>query len=110
MADLELNNPAFTCGHCRFTTMLIGDWSVEDGRLVFRAAPEPQPGRGPDLESCCEASEVVTFDRIVTHYTDWGEITGADLEALRRTAARAYWGNGAPIPEPHGDIPDAARG
>src|ERR1035441_7885100 len=56
---LEIDNPSVQCGHCRFGARLTGVWSVEDGRLVFRADADPQPRRGPDLSSCCESSPVV---------------------------------------------------
>jgi hypothetical protein len=51
---LEIDNPLATCGGCRFTTALGGTWSVEDGRLVFRAALDPLARRGPGMGSCCE--------------------------------------------------------
>ena len=51
---LEIENPLATCGGCRFTTALGGTWSVEDGRLVFRAALDPLARRGPSMGSCCE--------------------------------------------------------
>jgi hypothetical protein len=53
---LEIENPLATCGYCRFTSELSGTWSVEDGRLVFRAALNPLTRRGPSLGSCCEGS------------------------------------------------------
>lgn len=82
---LEIGNPSATCGHCRFMTALAGEWSVEDGRLVFRAAADPQPRRGPDLESCGESAErVAEFERITV---DGEELTAAQVAALRATAA-----------------------
>ena len=80
---LEIENPLASCGHCRFTSMLAGKWSVEDGRLVFRADPDPQPGRGPDLEGCCEDTECGEFAR-VTAGDD--ELTAEQVAALRKTA------------------------
>jgi hypothetical protein len=51
---LEIENPLATCGGCRFTTALGGTWSVEDGRLVFRAMLDPLARRGPSMGGCCE--------------------------------------------------------
>lgn len=51
---LEIENPLATCGGCRFTTALDGAWSVEDGRLVFRAMLNPLTRRGPSMGTCCE--------------------------------------------------------
>jgi hypothetical protein len=89
---LEIGAPIAKCGHCRFGSALIGRWSVEGGRLVWRADPDPQPGRGPDLTSCCESSPVITFKRIVvTEGADWAErdLGAEDVTALRATAAEA---------------------
>jgi hypothetical protein len=85
---LELEAPSATCGSCRFTTALTGTWSVEDGRLVWRAAPDPQPRRGPDFTSCCEGSDCGDFERVAT---DWGsgELSSEDVQAIRRAAAAA---------------------
>ena len=51
---LEIENPLAACGGCRFTTALSGTWSVEDGRLVFRAMLNPLARRGPGMGTCCE--------------------------------------------------------
>jgi hypothetical protein len=51
---LEIESPLATCGDCRFTTALDGAWSVEDGRLVFRARLNPLTRRGPSMGTCCE--------------------------------------------------------
>jgi hypothetical protein len=51
---LEIENPLAACGGCRFTRALRGTWSVEDGRLVFRAALNPLAGRGPSMGTCGE--------------------------------------------------------
>jgi hypothetical protein len=67
-------------------TTLTGEWSVEDGRLVFRAAADPQPRRGPDLESCCESDPVISFERITCGYPEQ-ELTGEQIAALRASAA-----------------------
>ena len=80
---LEIDGPVATCGHCRFTTALTGRFSVEDGLLVWRAAPDPQPRRGPDLAGCCESSPVIDFEFIAVD----GENLGAEqVAALRETA------------------------
>ena len=41
--SLEIEGPSATCGHCRFTSALAGTFSVEDGLLVWRGAPDVQP-------------------------------------------------------------------
>jgi hypothetical protein len=83
---LEIEGPAATCSHCRFTTALTGRFSVEDGLLVWRGGADLQPGRGPDLESCCESDPVVSFDRVEV---DGEALTGEQVEALRQSAAQA---------------------
>jgi hypothetical protein len=84
---LEIENPHAVCGHCRFTTELSGEWSVEDGRLVFRAYPDPQPRRGPDLESCCETDPVIEFEHVTAGRN---ELPAEQVEALRTTARRTW--------------------
>lgn len=83
---LEIGNPSATCGHCRFMTELTGEWSAEDGRLVFRAAAHPQPRRGPDLESCCESDPVIKFEHITCGFPEQ-ELTAEQIAALRASAA-----------------------
>ena len=83
---LEISNPAATCGHCRFMTELTGEWSVENGRLVFRAAADPQPRRGPDLNGCGESSEVTRFERITCGWPEL-ELTAGQIAELRAAAA-----------------------
>lgn len=82
---LEISNPSATCGHCRFMTELTGEWSVESGRLVFRAAADPQPRRGPDLESCCESDPVIRFEHVTCGYPE-RELTGQEADEIRSTA------------------------
>lgn len=83
---LEIEGPIAHCGDCRFATALRGKFSVEDGRLVWRADPDPQPGRGPDLDYCGESREAVTF----RHVTVDGELLAdEDVAALRATARAA---------------------
>lgn len=83
---LEIEHPRAECGHCRFTAALSGKFTVEDGRLVWRGDPDVQPGRGPDLVSCCESDPVAEFEFIVAG----GErLPAEDVEALRATARAA---------------------
>ena len=83
---LEIEGPSASCGHCRFMSALSGKWSVEDGRLVWRADADPQPRRGPDLVSCYESSPVVEFGAVTVDGEDLG---GEDIAALRATAEYA---------------------
>ncbi len=83
---LEIEGPAATCGHCRFTTALTGRFSVEDGLLVWRGDADLQPRRGPDLESCCESNPVVNFERIEA---DGESLTSEQVGTLRQSAAEA---------------------
>lgn len=83
---LEIEGPQAMCSYCRFTAALRGRFSAEDGLLVWRAAPDPQPGRGPDLESCCEESGCGDFDRITA---DGEDLTSEEITALRAAAAGA---------------------
>lgn len=87
-AKLELESPVFTCGHCRFSTALAGHWTIEHGRLVFRADADPQPRRGPDLHYCGESRETASFTSIVT---DTDQVfTGDVLAGLQKVAERAH--------------------
>ena len=85
---LQLEGPSATCGGCRFMSALTGKWSVEEGRLVWRAEPDPQPRRGPDLETCCESDRCPPggFEYITA---DGEELSTEDMAALRVTAADA---------------------
>jgi hypothetical protein len=83
---LTIENPLAVCGHCRFTTALDGEWAVEDGRLVFRAAGAPLDRRGPGLESCCESDPVVEFRHIEV---DGKRLSGEDTATLRATMREA---------------------
>jgi hypothetical protein len=86
---LGIAAPTAQCGHCGFTSYLQGAWSVENGRLVFRAAADPLEHRGPDFSSCCESDPVVQFRRIVTE----GEpLTDEQVAALRASAESADHG------------------
>lgn len=83
---LDIEGPTATCGDCGFQTRLSGEWSVEDGRLVWRGDADLQPGRGPDLNGCCESREIAEF-RIVT--VDDKELSAEDVAALRQSASEA---------------------
>lgn len=83
---LEIDAPLAACGHCRFTSALSGTWSVEDGRLVFRAALGPLRRRGPDFESCCESDPAIQFERITV---DGEPLTGEQVAVLRASARSA---------------------
>ena len=75
--------------------MLSGAFSVEDGLLVWRAAPDPQPRRGPDLSSCCESDPVINFKYVTV---DGVDLSGEQVAALRETAAQAQAVPGQPVP------------
>ena len=83
---LEIESPLVQCGHCRFATGLKGAWSVEDGRLVFRAAADPLRGRGPDYDSCGESDPVIEFERVTV---DGEPLADEQVAQLRRTAQEA---------------------
>jgi hypothetical protein len=83
---LILEPPSFTCSHCRFSSHVKGNWSVENGRLVFLAEEDPQPRRGPDLDGCCEGNDCGEFASIITEGREHQVIRGTELEVLRRTA------------------------
>lgn len=55
-ATLEIEAPLARCGRCGYVQALSGTWSVEDGRLVFRADADPLRRRGPDYRGCSESS------------------------------------------------------
>ena len=83
---LEISHPSVTCGHCRFQSALDGEFTVEDGRLTWRASPDPQPRRGPDFLSCCESSPVIRFEHIDA---DGKDLSDAEITTLRDTAEKA---------------------
>jgi hypothetical protein len=85
---LEIDNPLAACGHCRFTTALDGTWSVEDGRLVFRAMLNPLTRRGPSMGSCCEGGHdgipgALEFKRVTV---DGKPLTDEQFAALKASA------------------------
>ena len=86
---LEIEGPAAVCGHCRFTSALKGAWSVEDGVLVWRGDRDPQPRRGPDLESCCESDPVIEFKHITV---DGERLAGWQVAVLRANAGQVGFG------------------
>ncbi len=57
---LEIENPGVQCGSCSFSNTLSGAWSVENGRLVFRADASPLATRGPDFHHCGECGAELT--------------------------------------------------
>lgn len=83
---LEIENPIAVCGHCRFATALSGEWSVEDGRLVFRADPDPQPRRGPHIDLCCQSDVVIEFRHVIVGRR---ELSAGQVAELRETARAA---------------------
>jgi hypothetical protein len=76
------------CGGCGFATAMSGSWSVEDGRLTWRADPDPQPRRGPDLNWCGESDRCPPdgFKRVTV---DNRELSAEDIGTLRATAGYA---------------------
>jgi hypothetical protein len=88
---LEIDNPLAECGHCGFANRLTGAWSVEDGRLVFRADANPLTRRGPNFHYCGESSETAEFTQITV---DDKPLASKDVEALQaaeRAADEADW-------------------
>lgn len=92
---LEIDNPLATCGGCRFTTALSGTWSVEDGRLVFRAMLNPLARRGPSMDTCCEGRHegvefgALEFKRVTV---DDKQLSDEDFAALKASAeSPAAW-------------------
>jgi hypothetical protein len=86
---LEISNPLAECGGCRFATALDGTWSVEDGRLVFRAMLNPLTRRGPSVDSCGEgyhndSPERVEFKRVTV---DGKPLTDEQFATLKASAA-----------------------
>lgn len=88
---LHIYRPYVECGDCHFGAGIHGKWSVEGGRLVFRADEDFQPGRGPDLGGCCESSPVVEFSQVEVIEGSWDPrlLTQEEIAALRESARRA---------------------
>ena len=82
---LEIAAPLAECSECRFTTALSGEFSVEDGRLVWRGDALLQPRRGPDLGWCCETEHPRTGDECTGVDYEDGPMHPADYYALRHT-------------------------
>jgi hypothetical protein len=86
---LEIDNPLATCGGCRFTSALSGTWSVEGGRLVFRAMLNPLTRRSPSVGSCCESSHdgrgAIEFSGVTVD----GEQLGDEQFAALRAASES---------------------
>jgi hypothetical protein len=86
MSDkLTIEAPSARCGHCGFTTSVAGGWSVEAGRLIFRAEPNPFPFRGPDEDWCGECGAELTGILLEQSLKDWhyDEIEAEILEIPR---------------------------
>lgn len=86
---LKIEPPSATCPYCRFTSAVAGEWSVEDGRLVFRAAEDPLPSRGPSLDYCCEGSDCGEFSGIEPSWGDNLTVTDEQFAVLKATATQA---------------------
>jgi hypothetical protein len=85
---LVIEGPSAQCGSCRFRTALTGTWSVEDGLLVWRGAPDPQPRRGPDLLRCSESGDCP--DEFGHVRLDDLELSGEQIAALRASADQGH--------------------
>jgi hypothetical protein len=88
---LEIENPLARCGHCGHVNGLDGTWSVEDGRLVFRADANPLTSRGPDFHGCSESSEVTEFKKITVDDKPLTPEQVAELQAVERAADEAEY-------------------
>ena len=73
----------------RITTALDGAWSVEDGRLVFRAMLNPLTRRGPGIDGCAEGRHegvehgALEFKRVTA---DGKPLSDDDFAALKASA------------------------
>lgn len=86
-AVLDIDSPDVRCSVCSFTTSLSGQWTVEDGRLVFRADADPLQSRGPDFGGCSEGRQPHS---VVGVTVDYGHRRLSDEEfAMLRSAADA---------------------
>lgn len=92
---LEIDNPLAKCGGCGFATALSGTWSVEGGRLVFRADLNPLARRGPSMGTCCEGNhEGVASGALEFRYVtvDGKPLADAQFAALKASAeSPAAW-------------------
>lgn len=85
---LVIQNPLAECGGCGFAATLDGAWSVEGGRLVFRALLNPLTRRGPSIGGCGEGrhndtAEPVEFKRVIAHGKP---LTDEEFATLKATA------------------------
>lgn len=91
-ASLVISAPLATCGWCGFSTRLDGVWSVEDGRLVFRALLNPLAKRGPDYSTCSEGRHdhdgMLEFTRITVD----DEALSDEQTAMLRQSAQSVSG------------------
>jgi hypothetical protein len=85
---LNLDNPTVQCNVCFFENVLSGTWTVENGRLVFRADADPLQTRGPDFHHCAESSEVTEFTSMTFDYGQQ-RFSDEDFRALQATSEAA---------------------
>lgn len=83
---LEIENPLASCGACHFGSALDGTWSVEEGRLVFRAMLNPLVRRGPGFEGCSEGRDgAAVFTRATVDGKPLTDEQFAELKAAARS-------------------------
>lgn len=85
---LEIDAPMAECGWCGYGQRLSGTWTVEDGRLVFRAHLDPLMRRGPGYSSCSESDHggngAISFTRVTV---DGEPLTDGQVAELQAAAA-----------------------
>lgn len=86
MTKLEIEHAGARCGECSFTSSIRGVWTVEDGRLTFRADADALARRGPSFGYCGECG--AEFDGITFDF-DQRPMAAADYEALKATEREA---------------------
>lgn len=87
---LELEPPTVECPYCRFKSSVSGTWSLEDGRLAFRADADPLTGRGPSLDGCREGRECGEFSGIATTWGQEFSVDGDQYEEMKAIAAKTW--------------------
>lgn len=89
-SHLIIEPPMALCGNCNFQTALAGKFSVENGRLVWRADADIQPRRGPDLTGCVEGYDVAKFAHVEVVQSSGGweyeRLSDPDFDALKNSA------------------------
>lgn len=98
---LEVSGPLATCGSCRFTTALDGDWLIFDGVLTFRCKDDPLTRRGPSIDSCGECG--AKFTQLET---DGAALPQPQYKLIKSVARRGSWKHQISIIEPGGDPDD----